>query len=121
MDWTTGIATAHGIGISPNNAVSSLQAKEMTREGAWSVALRNLMKLVKDVHIDSTTAVSNFVTTNDEVRTHIEGFDSLCQFISGAWQLRPTQRQTVWAGLPNTRDQACVHQSLDEGVAGYRT
>lgn len=74
VDWTTGVATARGIGIPPKNAVSPLQAKEMTRKAAWSVALRNLMEVVKGVHVDSTTTVSNFVTTNDEVRTRVEGF-----------------------------------------------
>jgi hypothetical protein len=74
VDWTTGTATAHGIGIPPKNPASPLQAKEMTRKAAWSVALRNLMEVVKGVHVDSTTTVSNYVTTNDEVRTKVEGF-----------------------------------------------
>lgn len=74
VDWTTGVATARGIGIPPKNAVTPLQAKEMTRKAAWSVALRNLMEVVKGVHVDATTTVSNFVTTNDEVRTRVEGF-----------------------------------------------
>jgi hypothetical protein len=74
VDWTTGIATAHGIGIPPKNPASALQAKEMTRKAAWSVALRNLLEVVKGVHVDSTTTVSNYVTTNDEVRTKVEGF-----------------------------------------------
>ncbi len=74
VDWTTGVATARGIGIPPKNAGSPLQAKEMTRKAAWGVALRNLMEVVNGVHVDSTTTVSNFVTTNDEVRTRVEGF-----------------------------------------------
>lgn len=74
VDWTTGVATARGIGIPPKNAVSPLHAKEMTKKAAWSVALRNLMEVVKGVHVDATTTVSNFVTTNDEVRTRVEGF-----------------------------------------------
>jgi len=74
VDWTTGIATAHGIGIPPKNPASALQAKEMTRKAAWSVALRNLLEVVKGIHVSSTTTVSNYVTTNDEVRTKVEGF-----------------------------------------------
>jgi hypothetical protein len=49
VDWTTGVATARGIGIPPKNAVSPLQAKEMTKKAAWSVALRNLMEVVRGV------------------------------------------------------------------------
>lgn len=74
INWTTGIATARGIGIPPKNPVNSLQAKEMTRKAAWAVALTNLLEVVKGVHIDSTTTVSNYVATNEEVRTRVEGF-----------------------------------------------
>jgi hypothetical protein len=74
VNWTTGIATAHGIGIPPKNPANPLQAKEMTRKAAWSVALRNLLEVVKGVHVDSTTTVSNYVAMNDEVRTKVEGF-----------------------------------------------
>ena len=73
-DWTTGVVTARGIGIPPKNPASALQAREMARTAAWSVALRNLLEVVKGVYVDSTTTVSNYVTTNDEVRTKVEGF-----------------------------------------------
>ena len=72
-DWTTGVVTAKGIGIPPKNPASALQSKEMARTAAWAVALRNLLEAVKGVHVDSTTTVNNFVTTNDEVRTRVEG------------------------------------------------
>lgn len=72
-DWTTGLVTAKGIGIPPKNPASALQAKEMARTAAWAVALRNLLEAVKGVRVDSTTTVNNFVTTNDEVRTRVEG------------------------------------------------
>ena len=72
-DWTTGIVTAKGIGIPPKNPASALQAKEMARTASWAVALRNLLEAVKGVYVDSTTTVNNFVTTNDEVRTRVEG------------------------------------------------
>lgn len=73
-DWTAGTVTARGIGIPPKNPASALQAKEMARTAAWAVALRNLLEVVKGVYVDSTTTVSNYVTTNDEVRTKVEGF-----------------------------------------------
>lgn len=73
-DWTAGTVTARGIGIPPKNPASALQAREMARTAAWSVALRNLLEVVKGVYVDSTTTVSNYVTTNDEIRTKVEGF-----------------------------------------------
>jgi hypothetical protein len=72
-DWTSGIVTAKGIGIPPKNPASALQAKEMAKTAAWAVALRNLLEAVRGVRVDSTTTVNNFVTTNDEVRTRVEG------------------------------------------------
>ena len=72
-DWTTGIVTAKGIGIPPKNPASALQAKEMAKSAAWAVALRNLLEVLKGVRVDSTTTVNNFVMTNDEVRTRVEG------------------------------------------------
>ena len=81
VNWTTGIATAKGIGIPPKNPASALQAKEMARTAAWAVALRNLLEAVKGVRIDSTTTVSNFVTTNDEVRTRVEGMVKGAQLV----------------------------------------
>lgn len=74
VDWTTGIATARGIGIPPKNPVSPLQAKEMTRKAAHAVAQRNLLEVVKGVHIDSTTTINNFIMTNDEVQAKVQGF-----------------------------------------------
>jgi hypothetical protein len=73
-DWTAGTVTARGVGIPPKNPTSALQAREMARTAAWSVALRNLLEVLKGVYVDSTTTVSNYVTTNDEVRTKVEGF-----------------------------------------------
>ena len=73
VDWTSGVVTATGIGIPPPNPASALQAREMTRTAAWSVALRNLLEALKGLYVDSTTTVSNYVTTNAEVRTRVEG------------------------------------------------
>ena len=73
VDWTTGVATATGIGVPPKNPASALQAKEMTRTAAWSVALRNLLEVVNGLYLDSTTTVNNFVTSNDDVRARVEG------------------------------------------------
>lgn len=73
VNWTTGVATATGLGVPPRNAVSPMQSKEMTRAAAWSVALRNLLEVVKGIQIDSHTTVQNYVTTNTEVLTRVEG------------------------------------------------
>lgn len=73
VNWTTGVATATGLGVPPRNAVSTMQSKEMTRAAAWSVALRNLLEVVKGIQVDSHTTVQNYVTTSTEVQTRVEG------------------------------------------------
>ncbi len=72
-DWTIGTVTARGIGIPPKTSVNALQSREMTRTAAWSVALRNLLEAVNGIYVDSTTTVNNYVTTNEDIRTRVEG------------------------------------------------
>lgn len=73
FNWTTGTATATGLGVPPQQAASPAQAKEMTRAAAWSVALANLLEVVNGIRVDAHTTVKNYVTTNAEVQTHVEG------------------------------------------------
>ena len=73
VNWTTGVATATGLGVPPRNAANAMQSKEMTRAAAWSVALRNLLEVVKGIQVDSHTTVQNYITTNTEVQTRVEG------------------------------------------------
>lgn len=73
FNWTTGTATATGFGVPPKNAASAVQAREMTRAAAWSVALANLLEVVNGIQVDAQTTVQNYVTTNAEVQTRIEG------------------------------------------------
>ena len=73
VNWTTGVATATGLGVPPRNAVSAMQSKEMTRAAAWSVALRNLLEVVKGIQVDARTTVQNYITTNTEVQTRVDG------------------------------------------------
>ena len=88
INWTTGVATAIGLGIPPRNPVSLIQSKEMTRIAAWSVALRNLLEVVKGIQVDSHTTVQNYITTNTEVQTRVEGL------VQGAKLLRERELPT---------------------------
>ncbi len=84
-DWARGVVVAKGLGIPPKNPANALQGKEMTRTAAWSVALRNLMEVVKGIRVDATTTVSNFVTVNDEVRTRVEGMVRGARVVQEQW------------------------------------
>lgn len=82
MNWTTGVATATGLGVPPRNAVSPIQAREMTRAAAYSVALRNLLEVVNGIRVDSVTTVRNYVTSSTEVQTKVEGFMKDAKLVS---------------------------------------
>ncbi len=72
-NWSTDTATATGLGVPPRNVSSAAQAREMTRAAAWNVALANLLEVVNGIRVDAQTTVQNYVTTNAEVQTHVEG------------------------------------------------
>lgn len=72
-NWATDTATATGVGIPPQNITNAYQAREMTRTAAWSVALANLLEVVNGIRVDAQTTIKNYVTTNAEVQTRIEG------------------------------------------------
>lgn len=84
-DWGRGVVVAKGLGVPPKNPANALQAKEMTRTAAWSVALRNLLEVVRGIRVDATTTVSNFVTVNDEVRTRVEGLVRGAKVVQEKW------------------------------------
>lgn len=73
FNWSTGTATAIGLGVPPKNSTSAAQAREMTRAAAWSVALANLLEVVNGIRVDAQTTVQNYVTTSAEIQTHVEG------------------------------------------------
>jgi hypothetical protein len=79
VDWTKRVVVAKGIG-----AVNPKQPQGAARPGAiraaQQLALRNALELVKGVPITSTTTVNNAVTTDDNVRSKVEGYVRGFQF-----------------------------------------
>ncbi len=73
VDWTAGVVQATGIGMPPNNFSNKFQANELARVAAWNVALKNLLKMVKGISVDSATTISDYMTSDDLFRAKIEG------------------------------------------------
>ncbi|MBI4400745.1 MAG: hypothetical protein HY581_03845 [Nitrospirae bacterium] len=73
INWTSGWVQATGLGAPPPN-VGAGQARAMAQRAAFSVALRNLLEIVKGVRVDSETLVENYIVKNDVIKSQVNGF-----------------------------------------------
>jgi hypothetical protein len=74
VNWTSGWVKATGLGVPPPNAGSAAGARAMAQRAAFSVAVRNLLEVVKGVRIDSATLVDNYIVQNDVIKSQVSGF-----------------------------------------------
>jgi hypothetical protein len=72
VNWTSGWVKATGIGVPSPTAGSA--GKAMAQRAAFSVAVRNLLEVVKGVRIDSATLVENYIVQNDVIKSQVTGF-----------------------------------------------
>ena len=73
IDWGTRTVTAVGIGA-PNPSMPEVTARPMAIRAARDVALRNALELIKGVQMTSSTTVENFMVSNDQIRSSVEGY-----------------------------------------------
>jgi hypothetical protein len=73
INWTTSEVYATGVGAPPPHPANAAQARAMAERAAFVVALRNLLETVKGVRVDSESAVENFMTKSDVIRTKVDG------------------------------------------------
>jgi len=79
IDWLSQRVYAKGVGIFPDNKTNMVQARAMAHRAALVVAQRNLLGVIKGVHIDSTTVVENRIATDDAIVAKIEGIVQFCK------------------------------------------
>ena len=72
VNWTSGWVKSSGIGVPPAGAGAS--GKALAQRAAFSVAVRNLLEVVKGVRIDSATLVENYIVQNDVIKSQVSGF-----------------------------------------------
>ncbi len=72
VNWTSGWVKATGVGVPPSNAGSA--GKALAQRAAFSVAVRNLLEVVKGVRIDAATLVENYIVQNDVLKSQVTGF-----------------------------------------------
>ncbi len=73
IDWVDQHVTATGIGVLPPNIDNPAQTKQMAKRAAIVVARRNLLEVVKGVHIDSSTRVVDFAVADDTILSKVTG------------------------------------------------
>jgi len=73
IDWVSRKLTATGMGVPTGKPVGQAQMRAMVRRAAVVVARRNLLEVVKGVHIDSTTRVQNFMVKSDAIESRVKG------------------------------------------------
>lgn len=73
IDWVTMQIRATGTGVAGPKAMNMAHAHILAKGAAKVVAQRNLLEVLKGVHIDSQTTVHNYLVQDDTITTRING------------------------------------------------
>jgi hypothetical protein len=99
IDWTTGVASAMGIGAPPEKPINMAQARAMAKRAAVVVARRNLLEIIKGVRIDSLTLVKDFVVQSDIIRNQVDGYLERSQVVDIAYMSDGSVEATISMNL----------------------
>lgn len=72
INWTTGRISAEGYGLPPANAAGKAGPLLACRAAVVD-AQRNLLEATQGVRVTATTVIDNYMLTNDEVKSSVEG------------------------------------------------
>lgn len=73
IDWLNQRVYATGMGLPPQETSSETQAKTLAYRAAVVVAQRNLLEVIKGVHIDSQTILEKRIVADDTIVSRIKG------------------------------------------------
>ncbi len=73
IDWVGQKVIARGIGAPPQKYYGKPQARPLTLRAALTDARRNLLEVIKGVHIDSVTQVHNYMVRDDTIVARVQG------------------------------------------------
>ena len=106
IDWLSYTVYAKGVGIAPADKKNTTQAKPLAYRAAVVVAQRNLLEVIKGVHIDSNTILEKRIIVNDKIVSKIEGIVKYCQeaplsFSGGVWLPVASEKEGManWMGM----------------------
>lgn len=73
IDWVAQKVIAKGTGASPAKYIGTPQARPLALRAAITDARRNLLEVIKGVHIDSTTQVENYMIKDEKIVSRVKG------------------------------------------------
>jgi len=74
LNWSTGEASATGIGVPPAKYANNIaRSRAMAIRAAKVDAMRNLLETVKGVRVESQTLVKDMAVESDLIRTQMQG------------------------------------------------
>jgi predicted nucleic acid-binding Zn-ribbon protein len=73
MNWTKQVIRVKGNGFGPENIKELGRRKILAKRAAQMDAYRNLLEVVKGVHITSNTKVEDMMLASDEIKSRTEG------------------------------------------------
>ncbi len=68
INWTRGIIQANGIAVPSEKHLDAPEARLKALKAAKIVATQNLLQIIKEISIDSTTTVGNIISGNETIR-----------------------------------------------------
>lgn len=81
VNWTTGQVSAEGYGLAPAN-VNSKAGPLLACRAAVVDAQRNLLEATQSVRVTATTVIDNYMLSNDEVKSQVEGIIKNARILS---------------------------------------
>lgn len=81
VNWTTGQVSAEGYGLPPANAGGKVGPLLACRAAVVD-AQRNLLEATQSVRVTATTVIDNYMLSNDEVKSQVEGIIKNARILS---------------------------------------
>ena len=86
LNWTERPLTVYGEGVAPSDMTNAAQRRLMGFRAAKTIAYRNLLDIVGEVHVDSRTTVSMAMVTSDSIRAVVEDIVRGARVVQGSQQ-----------------------------------
>jgi len=121
IDWLNQKVYATGVGIAPQDKHNQTQAKTLAYRAAILVAQRNLLEVIKGVHIDSQTLLEKRIVTDDRIISKIEGIVRFSQVEDSQTIEDGAVRVTVSMPLSGKMGAVIVHAIEGAGEKTYES